>query len=156
MHLTAAGLPVTPHGMKKLKTVGIVVLIGFFLVLVALYFIGTNLPPSSQPTQSATTTSSAPTIATPTPTKTMQTLHEGTSSTVDIGVSKEAEQAVFKALSAEDRVGYDQLTQGGQVFEVSAGTEVQVIDTSSGYDRVRFAAGPHVGESGWVVAEWVR
>jgi hypothetical protein len=79
---------------------------------------------------------------------------KGASSTT-VGISKAAYDQFFKAVSANDAVGYYQLQQNGQIFSIDNGTKVLVIDSSWGYDQVRFLDGKYVGQTGWAEYEMV-
>ncbi len=72
-----------------------------------------------------------------------------------VGVSKDAYDAYFKATSANDAVGYYQLKESGQIFDLTVKTKVLVLSSSWGYDEIRFLDGVHVGQTAWVGYETI-
>lgn len=115
------------------------------LAVVAGIFFWSNLPSDSS--------SPSPTQAPTYPTIGQQGYIDANTT---IGVSKDAYDAVFKALSANDSTGFYQLEASGEAFELKARTKVLVIDSSWGDTEVRFLAGSHSGETGWVGYESVK
>lgn len=74
---------------------------------------------------------------------------------VIVARTKQAEDAITKAQVANDPIGEMNVVDSNQAFQVLNGTQVQVIDSTFTLRQVRILGGDHLGESGWVPAEYV-
>ncbi len=83
-------------------------------------------------------------------------LRTSAGSTITVGITKDAYDAYYKAVSANDEIGYSQLLNANKIFSVPDGTKVLVIDSSWGYDQIRFVDGIYTGESAWVNYESIK
>jgi len=75
---------------------------------------------------------------------------------VILGVSREAQEKVDKALYAKDTIGIAQLLANGEAFAVDICTKAKIIDSAVGLREVRILEGENMGKSGWIPYEWVR
>lgn len=116
--------------------------------MVLVVWIGSWFSSSATPTNSVTTTHVLP--------GQQGFLRTSIGSTTAVGITKDAYDAYFKAVSANDEIGYYQLLNAGKIFNVPNGTKVLVIDNSWGYDQIRFVGGTHSGESAWVGYEAIK
>jgi hypothetical protein len=121
----------------------------FIVILLLLIFWLSNLPDDASKT---------PTQAPLTPSTEHVSLGEQgiIAASTTVGVTKEAYDMSFKALSAKDAVGFYQLQESGQTYDLTIKTKVLVIGTSSGYDEVRFLDGPNIGKTAWVEYEIIQ
>ena len=76
--------------------------------------------------------------------------------TVVLGVTKEAQDKVGKALLAEDYIGIRNLLLSGEAFGVNICTKAKVIDSDLGIRQVRILEGENFGNAGWLPYEWIK
>jgi len=75
---------------------------------------------------------------------------------VILGVSREAQEKVDKALYAKDTIGIAQLLANGEAFAVDICTKAKIIDSAVALREVRILEGKNMGKSGWLPYEWIR
>jgi len=73
-----------------------------------------------------------------------------------LGITKEAQGKISKALLAKDYIGLEDLLLSGEAFEVNICTKAKVIDTAFGLRQVRILEGDNFGKSGWLPYEWIK
>lgn len=73
-----------------------------------------------------------------------------------LGITKEAQDKVSKALLAKDYIGMGDLLLSGEAFAVNICTKAKVIDTALYIRQVRILEGKNFGRSGWLPYEWIK
>ena len=76
--------------------------------------------------------------------------------TITVGVDTGAFNAIQDAFFAKDFVAIDEMILSGRAYTVSNGTRALVLDRTLTRTKVRFREGPHSGEVGHVLTDWVR
>ncbi|XOB41784.1 MAG: hypothetical protein ACKKMS_00070 [Candidatus Nealsonbacteria bacterium] len=73
-----------------------------------------------------------------------------------LGITKEDQDKIGKALSAEDWMGITELISIGKAFSVGICTKAKVIDRAMFLRQVRILEGENIGKSGWLPYEWIK